>query len=157
MDDRLTELERGLTEVLRNGNLYRLHEHLVDIAGVSLDRAAYGVLGTLQGARGIRLSELAQRLGIDVSTASRHVANLEGSGLVRRVADPSDRRAVMLDLTEAGDETLDRVRLARRRLLAEVLRDWDEHDVATLATLLERLGADLARFLEPRSAPTAAG
>lgn len=49
------------------------------------------------------VSELAARLGTDVAWASRTVEQLHRSGDVQRLADPSDRRVALVQLTPAGE------------------------------------------------------
>lgn len=51
-----------------------------------------------------RLNDLAAHLYLDKSTTSRIVDSLEKKGLVERTTDPSDRRAVQLEATEAGQQ-----------------------------------------------------
>ena len=62
----------------------------------------------------LRLSDLAGRMELDASTASRHVRSLEQLGLVRRSADPDDGRAFRVELTEQGIEQWEAG--ARRRM-----------------------------------------
>ena len=50
----------------------------------------------------LRLSELAERMGITAPTASRAVDGLVDLGLLERLPDPADRRAVRIDVTEQG-------------------------------------------------------
>src|SRR2546425_8879871 len=50
----------------------------------------------------LRMSELAARLGVAESTATRLVARLEATKLVRRRSSEPDRRAVVAELTPAG-------------------------------------------------------
>jgi DNA-binding MarR family transcriptional regulator len=45
----------------------------------------------------------------------------------------------VLALTERGEGLLERVTEVRSALLAELTADWTADDIATLATLLERL------------------
>ena len=145
--DALTALEQALSTVVRNANVWRLHDLITEEAGVELDRAAYGVLAALEGDPGVRLSALADRLGIDISTASRHVHSLQEKELVRRATDPADRRAANLSLTEAGREVLTKVHTARCRLIERVVEDWDAAEVDQLATLMERLGRGIASIV----------
>src|SRR4051794_12514004 len=49
-----------------------------------------------------RVSDVADRMRIDLSVASRQVAVLEAQGWVRRERDPHDGRAQRLEATEAG-------------------------------------------------------
>lgn len=54
--------------------------------------------------RGLRLSEVADRLAVTLPTASESVSALERKGLVVRTEDPSDRRAQSIGLTPVGRE-----------------------------------------------------
>lgn len=70
----------------------------------------YKVLGML-GAKGpIRAGELATLCAASPSAMSESIETLSAEGLVRRVDDPTDRRAVVVGLTEQGTAELDRVR-----------------------------------------------
>jgi DNA-binding MarR family transcriptional regulator len=150
-DAAMTEIEQALTRLIRRGNQPRVHERLAARAGVSLDRAAYAALCRLQEAGPLRLSELAGRTGVDVSTASRQVQHLERAGLVARVGDPADRRASLLELTAEGGRVLARMRQARHASLTQVLAGWSAEDRRTLAASLTRLVDDLERVTGVRA------
>ena len=51
---------------------------------------------------GISQRELAERLGLEKSSVSRLVADLEAGGLLTRQRDPENRRVYRLDITEQG-------------------------------------------------------
>lgn len=72
-------------------------EHGLSLSGVEL-------LGRLAAAdrHRLRLSQLAAEANLSLSRVSRIVDGLEGRGLIRREACPSDARAVEAHLTEAG-------------------------------------------------------
>lgn len=73
--------------------------------GVGLSSARYGVLDQLVGAgEPLLLSELADRLRCVRSNMTQLVDRLEADGLVRRLADPNDRRCVRAELTSRGRE-----------------------------------------------------
>jgi DNA-binding MarR family transcriptional regulator len=55
----------------------------------------------------LRLNDLATRMGVSPPTASRAVEALHELGLVERVPDPRDRRALKIDLTRRGRRLLD--------------------------------------------------
>jgi DNA-binding MarR family transcriptional regulator len=147
----MTDIERALTRLIRRGNQPRVHERLAARAGVALDRAAYAALCRVHEAGPLRLSELATRMGVDASTASRQVQQLERAGLVGRVGDPADRRASLLELTAEGDRVLARMRQARRASLARVLAGWSAAEQRTLAAALTRLVDDLERVTGVRA------
>ena len=90
-----------------------------------------------------RVSEIAERVHLDVSTVSRQVSALVGQGYVSRVADPSDGRAHMLALTDEGRQLLTEIRDRRNDWLGEVTADWTDDDIATFASLLRRFADDV--------------
>jgi DNA-binding MarR family transcriptional regulator len=68
------------------------------------------------------------------------VGRLADAGLVQRRTDPGDGRAVLLSLTPAGAELLDRRREDRAARLAGPLAGLTEDDVRALTTALPALG-----------------
>src|SRR3954468_19345343 len=88
-----------------------LRSATADRAGLSLTAAA--TLARLQREGPARLTELAAAEGITQPSMTALVARLSAQGLVRRAADPSDGRAVILSLTGAGEELLAQRRAAR--------------------------------------------
>lgn len=112
-------------------------------AGDSLDPGAFWMLKTLSGDGPMRATELAGCANLDTSTVSRHVSQLERSGLVERHPDPDDRRAQLVEVSSLGHEKL-RAALARRRqLVSQALDSWPAEDVADLGRLLTRFVRDI--------------
>lgn len=144
--DALTQIEQALTTLLGRGNLPRMHERLMQATGMNLERAAYVVVSRLGDSGAMRLSDLASNLGLDISTVSRHVAQLERDGLIGRQPDPTDGRSTILDVTAKGEQALERVRKARRIGLANLLEGWSDGDLGDLARSLDRLAIDVTRF-----------
>ena len=70
--------------------------------------------------------ELAQAVGIEGATLTRHLDGLEDAGLVERAPHPDDRRATQVELTADGEEMFQRLRRAAagfdRRLRANATR-----------------------------------
>ncbi|MEU4558026.1 MarR family transcriptional regulator [Actinoplanes sp. NPDC023936] len=79
------------------------------------------VLSIVAGSRHTNMSRLAEALDVVPSSASRLCDRLEATGLLRRVADPRDRREVRLLLTPAARRLLADLRERRRAALGEVL------------------------------------
>ncbi|SNS31137.1 MarR family transcriptional regulator [Actinoplanes regularis] len=71
--------------------------------------------------RHTNMSRLAEALNVVPSSASRLCDRLEATGLLRRVADPRDRREVRLLLTPAAGRLLSELRERRRAALTDVL------------------------------------
>jgi DNA-binding MarR family transcriptional regulator len=135
-------IEEAIVTIVRVATLASTHERVAAEAGVPLERSGYGVLRAVAEDGPLPVSALARRLGLDPSTASRHVAGLERGGLLARSGDRSDRRVATVALTGAGRRALQRLRAARHRFFAEVLAEWPPSDVDALAPLLARLAAD---------------
>jgi DNA-binding MarR family transcriptional regulator len=110
--------------------------------GVGHDRSAMLLLFPLiQGPQ--RPGALAELSHADPSTISRQVAELVRRGLVRREPDPSDGRASLLAITDAGREVCERVRTLRRELLASAVAGWTDAELGSLAELLSRFNGAL--------------
>ncbi len=133
------ELERALTRLVRRAFLPTAGEATRRAAGVNLERATYVTLVRTADLGGGRLSDIAAALGVETSTASRHVKRLVDAGYVDVITDPDDGRARRYTPTAAGDDALARVRSARRAHLARALDDWDPAEVSRLAEELDRL------------------
>ena len=65
---------------------------------------------TLAAATPRSAADLAPDVGIDRSGVTRRASRLEAAGLVRREADPNDRRATLLVLTERGERAVAELR-----------------------------------------------
>ncbi|MGH8993281.1 MAG: MarR family winged helix-turn-helix transcriptional regulator [Acidimicrobiia bacterium] len=145
-DPALIKVDEALLTLGRPTHLRRVGERVRAGAGLPLDRAAYPLLRGIAECGPVRLSDLAARLGVQVSTASRQVKDLEAAGLVERTGDPKDGRVAMLALAPAGKEALKKLRESWRRALVEILEDWPEADREALGALLGRLAAGMVEY-----------
>jgi DNA-binding MarR family transcriptional regulator len=68
---------------------------------------------------------------------------LEKRGFVRRAPDPEDRRAVLVELTEAGRKVLDEAVAANTKSEAALLDSLTAKEISTLGKLLRKLLAGL--------------
>ena len=146
VDDDLSRVEEALASVVSLVGLPRVHERMMIKAGLQLDPSVYPLLRRVGDFGPLRLSELTRLLGVDMSTASRKVKQLERDGLLTRQSDSSDGRASVLQLSRTGRDILARLRAARHELIEEVFALWPEKDLAVVAPLLQRVAADLAAY-----------
>jgi MarR family transcriptional regulator, transcriptional regulator for hemolysin len=97
------------------------------------------ILTNLKGEEWRTQLELARALHIEGPTLTRHIDGLEEEGLVVRRRDANDRRAVSVELTDAGRakhaELLRAVQTFNRRLLAGL----SPEEIGELRTLLGKL------------------
>jgi DNA-binding MarR family transcriptional regulator len=130
-----------------------VRRHIERHALAELGTQGFTALAAIQLHGPLRVSDVAQRLGVDLSVASRQIASLTAEGYVERREDDRDRRAQLVAPTAAGRRVL---RESHRRMVAaftRVLEGWPDEDVQTLTSGLERLREDFARLA---AAPTPA-
>jgi DNA-binding MarR family transcriptional regulator len=87
----------------------------------------------------VRLSELSDHLHIAARSTTEVVDAVESRGLVRRRADPGDRRATLVELTEHGESVLDAIRAARGSETERLFGRLSQTDRAHLARILRKL------------------
>lgn len=111
--------------------------------GATIDPGSFWLLRTLAGDGPVRVTELAAATGLDASTVSRHLTQLDRAGLVERAADPDDRRARRVQVSAGGRLELNEALAQRRALLERSLGDWSDSEVEQLHTLITRMLAGL--------------
>lgn len=137
--------------VVRRTAIPRVHERIINRVGVDIDRVEAIALSRIADAGSMRVTELADQLGVACSTAGRHAANLEGGGFVTRAPDRGDKRVTVVTVSDRGVELIGRLRDVQRDLLAEALSAWEDDELESLAGLLRRFGEDLIVLGEPES------
>jgi DNA-binding MarR family transcriptional regulator len=89
----------------------------------------------------LRLAELTAIEGVNPTMLSRIVGKLDEAGLITRVTDPVDRRAVTVEITKAGKRTQERVRDERNRTLTAMLEGLPAEQAAAVIAALPALEA----------------
>jgi DNA-binding MarR family transcriptional regulator len=121
--------------------------HQEEVFGrMGLNRGEVGVLSALRIAGPPhRLSPTRLFKGLMLSSAgiTSRLDRLEKRGLVRRTPDPTDRRAVVVELTDAGSRLLDEAVAANTRSEQSLLGQMSAKEVATLSRLLRKMLASL--------------
>lgn len=146
-EDGVAQVEYALTRLMRHANRPSWWRRLAAAGGISLERVEYAALVRIEEASAggpVRLTHLADIMGLDISTVSRQVRALEQAGLVERSCDPADQRASRLRLTAGGQETLNRTRRVSQETLQRLLSSWTDRDRRLLAGLLGRLVDDMS-------------
>lgn len=95
----------------------------------------------LLGEEPMRIRDLAERLGLAESSATRLADRLEALGLARRHADAEDRRSVLLQLTPSGRAHARAVARRRRAYLVELLRGLEPDERRELVRLFGKMAA----------------
>ena len=132
--------------------IWRLAKLLADdrrrvLGACGVDPATLDLLSVLRRAGPpyrLTTREIAQRALVTAGAVSQRVARAERAGLVQRAAAGGGSRAVNVTLTRAGHALVERTvdRVLRRE--AELVRGLAATERADLASLLDRLLADVA-------------
>lgn len=132
-------IPHAVTRLFREQNRY--FGRVVEAHGVSTEQAH--LLAVLFASGPLSMTELGREVALSSGTLSAAVDRMEASGLVRRVADARDRRAVRVEATWPEAK--------RKKLLAtlqdaeaELLETLNPKEQATLLALLERLLANVS-------------
>ena len=91
----------------------------------------------------LRPSDFTGSLMLTSSGTTKRLDRLERAGLVERAPDPDDRRGVIITLTEAGHELIDRVTEAHMGNEHGLLEGLSAREREQLAGLLRKLGLTL--------------
>jgi len=102
---------------------FGLWRHLIPTDGVSLTTGSTLRLLLRSGAQ--RLTALAEREAVSQPAMTGLVNRLHAAGLVKRRTDPSDGRAILLEVTDLGRELIQDRRSRRAAALEELLEVLD--------------------------------
>nr|WP_239062152.1 MarR family transcriptional regulator [Streptomyces sp. SID13031] len=106
----------------------------------SLSSAEFDVLFQLRHAGEPTIARrLALSMGRSPAALSKSLAKLEQRGMVRREANPSDRRAALVAITEAGEAAVDEIFPRRLTLEGEAVASLTPGERADVAAALQLL------------------
>jgi len=130
--DPITVLQSAILQFTRNS---RKQVAYTTIGGSFV---AAAVLSYIANTQDPTATSLAEAYGLDKSTVSRQLAELEAQGLVRRSRHPSRPRTQDLHVTAKGKRALVTAVEKHRLALKQTLAKWSAKDVAAFGTLLAR-------------------
>jgi DNA-binding MarR family transcriptional regulator len=125
--ERLFELSARLTDAMDAG-----------LAAWGMTRARAEVVWRLRDGRPMTQRELSQALRCTPRNVTDLVDALEGAGLVARAPHPTDRRATLVTLTDAGNDAAARMREGYARLGADLLAGLPADELRAFAAVLDR-------------------
>ena len=137
--------------------------HVPEFTALDITMAQAKVLYVAASADGLTMSDVAQRLGVAVSTASGTVDHLVGLRLLAREEDPRNRRQVRVSITPLGAATLEQLRELSNLQLRRFLRHLSDEELEVIdhATHLmaDALAAEQAAVEDarPPSVPSSSG
>ena len=146
-DEELTKETRNIDKLIRD-----IHKHLVQYTkrhlkqnGLTIPR--FSVLWHIKKSQPVNMSFLHKKMYMANSTLTIIVDKLVKKELVKRYRNPDDRRVVLLELTESGNQLLCKMLNIRQSFLekAIVKLDSDQQNVLIelLSTILDNLEKSL--------------
>jgi DNA-binding MarR family transcriptional regulator len=124
------------------------HASIASLLGVHT--TDYKVLGILERVGPLSAGEIARRSGLATASVTNLIDRLEQRGFVRRVADPTDRRRVMVEAV--ADRLTDARALfaSTRRSLTQLFERYSDRQLAVIADFLrhnaERLRVETSKL-----------
>ncbi len=78
-----------------------------------------------------RMGEIADEMGIPISTATRVVDRLEEKKLLSRKKDPRDKRNILVTLEQKGKDVVTKVENQTFTILSKNLGNYSDEDIAS--------------------------
>jgi DNA-binding MarR family transcriptional regulator len=111
----------------------------------ALATVGYQVLVALRENPGLPQSALVEKLDMDKGAVSRQVHLLADLGLVDKHADPEDRRACLVSLSEEGERRMGDLERERRSAYVARFDDWTPDELTVLAEQLAKYNRTLEK------------
>jgi DNA-binding MarR family transcriptional regulator len=111
----------------------------------ALATVGYQVLVALRENPGLPQSALVDKLDMDKGAVSRQVHLLSDLGLVDKHADPEDRRACLVSLSEEGERRMADLERERRSAYVARFDDWTPDELTVLAEQLAKYNRTLEK------------
>src|SRR5262249_20020806 len=136
-------VDRGMERIRRSQSRRTIGRLMQQRLDRDLNLAAVSVADALQeladaGEQRPTIGQMAQRLGIEPSRASRMTAAAIRAGLVRRIASQSDGRRSHIELTRDGLKALETIQRFRMKFFDQLMSHWSDRECAEFGRLLIR-------------------
>jgi DNA-binding MarR family transcriptional regulator len=114
--------------------------------------AEWRVLSRLAPIEGATVRELSRMAWVDRAEVSRAAASLETNGYTSRRPNPSDGRAPILSITDAGTQLYDRLLPIRAEFHRALASDLSDEERTLLDGLLSRIARKVADLTDEQAA-----
>ncbi|KAF1010976.1 MAG: Transcriptional repressor MprA [Acinetobacter bereziniae] len=120
------------------------HDCAIQLAPHGLTEGRFIVLFLLEAApQGLAPKDIADKAGITRATVTGLLDGLERDGLIARIADHEDRRALQIHLTDKGKHTAKTVFEQHSRWIAQFFSNLSLQERIQLTALLEKVSQNL--------------
>ncbi|WP_426454181.1 MarR family winged helix-turn-helix transcriptional regulator [Paenibacillus sp. S-38] len=126
---------------LLNGLGNKISPKFERCTGISSSRLE--ILHELCQVEEINQSTLQKRIDIDSAAITRHLKQLEESGMVTRRRNPEDQRVTFVRLTDEGRQRIGAYQIEKEHFIRQILDGFSEEEVRLLADMLERMQSNI--------------
>ncbi|OED32385.1 transcriptional regulator [Planococcus maritimus] len=112
--------------------------------GISASR--YELLSQLYKVDEINQSTLQKLVNIDGAAITRHLKQLEASGMVIKRRNPEDNRVIFVSLTDDGRERIIEYRKENTGFVKQMLHDFTTEEVDALSDMLQRMQDNIVDY-----------
>ena len=116
-----------------------------ELQPLDITTAQFVVFNSIARSGGSTIGELCRVIGYDSGAMTRLLDRIEKKGLIRRVANPDDRRSFLVELTEESTALVPKARRKVQAVFAMLLQGFGERDAAALKASLEKILENAAR------------
>ena len=111
--------------------------HALAKAGAKVTLAQAGILFLLEARDMQKMSELGEAIRVDNSAMTRVIDRMEKNGLVERVVDPKNRRAIHIRLTAKGRVAEGKARRIIQSANEEIKSGFSQREIDAYRKVLE--------------------
>ena len=142
----MPDLMHHVTEIARCAALFRQEE----LTPLGLKSCHSSYIDAICTCPGITQDQLARRIFINKSNVARQLVILEEEGYVERRPSPEDKRAIQVFPMEKAREAMPEIVRIFRCWESFVAQDLSEEERALLVSMLEKMKARSAVWMEKR-------
>ena len=92
---------------------------------------------------GISVSDLSEKLGIDISTMTRNIQRIDKQGLIKRIPNEHDKRSIKLFLSKRGQKIVLLLNDDISNRISSILSKYDFEQIEKIQESLESVGWNL--------------
>ena len=151
--DAVRRMGRAWREIRRGATAGEVRDVIYGIGGSAIEPGQMDALDVIILEGQNTMGEIAERLRIDPSTATRAVQRLIKDGLAERTTDETDARVVTVTPTERGRKIHADVVQRRREVLIDIMAKFPPEERTALADTLEKFVAALDDTISSRRRP----
>lgn len=122
-----------------------LNKNCCTIGGFDISLVHSHILYEVSRHNNPSMQQIAEILGIDITTFSRQIQNLIKMDLVKKTALPEDKRVYILSLTPQGTFVTETIDLEMSRYLDEVFSHMNQFEKETVIRSIKLLNESMAK------------